>query len=139
MRAISEDMRVLARRRLKEAEVLLAAGEWSGAYYLAGYAIECALKACILKSVKKFHMPNKDKINKAWSHDLTALLKEANLTADQQIKAGTDPLFGRYWAVVKDWTETSRYETKSEQDAKELVQAVGARRSGVMTWVKTHW
>lgn len=132
-------MRVLAKRRLKEAEVLLAAGEWSGAYYLAGYAVECGLKACILKSVKKFHMPNKDMINKAWSHDLTALLKEANLTATQQIDAGIDPLFGRYWAVVKDWTEASRYETKSEQDAKELVKAVGARRSGVMSWVKTHW
>ncbi|MFF0489344.1 HEPN domain-containing protein [Nocardia sp. NPDC004068] len=128
----------MAKRRLREAEALIAAGEWSGAYYLAGYAVECALKACILKSIKKFHMPNKE-LSKSWTHDLTTLLKEANLVTAQQIKAGKDSRFGRNWAVVKDWTEASRYETKTEQDARELVEAISARRSGVMAWVKSHW
>ncbi len=31
---------------MRDAEVLLDAGQWSGAYYLAGYAVECGLKAC---------------------------------------------------------------------------------------------
>ena len=35
-----------------DARALLAAGCWAGAYYLAGYALECALKACILKFVE---------------------------------------------------------------------------------------
>lgn len=130
---------MLAERRLREADILLAAGEWSGAYYLAGYAVECAIKACILKHVQQFHMPDKDKINKAWSHDLTALLKEASLASEQQIEAGKDPLFGSYWAVAKDWTETSRYETVTEQDARDLVKVVGSSRSGVMRWLQTHW
>ncbi len=43
------DLQQLARARLREAEALLNAGEWSGAYYLAGYAVECGLKACIAK------------------------------------------------------------------------------------------
>jgi hypothetical protein len=42
-----ETMRKLAMARLAEARILLDAGEFSGAYYLAGYAIECAIKARI--------------------------------------------------------------------------------------------
>lgn len=49
-----QDLRELALLRLKEAQVLFANGCWSGAYYLAGYAIECALKACIAKKTERF-------------------------------------------------------------------------------------
>ena len=37
----------LAETRRTEALCLLAANLFCGAYYLAGYAIECGLKACI--------------------------------------------------------------------------------------------
>ena len=43
----------LAEVRVREAEALLAVGLWDGAYYLAGYAVECALKACILRLVEQ--------------------------------------------------------------------------------------
>jgi len=39
----------LANERLDEAKALLNLGKWGGAYYLAGYAVELALKACIIK------------------------------------------------------------------------------------------
>ncbi|MSU78452.1 MAG: HEPN domain-containing protein [Gemmataceae bacterium] len=39
----------LAQERVRDADSLLKAGQWSGAYYLAGYAVECGLKACIAK------------------------------------------------------------------------------------------
>ncbi len=39
----------LAEIRLKDAQALLGRKRWFGAYYLSGYAIECALKACLLK------------------------------------------------------------------------------------------
>ena len=39
----------LAEQRLVEAKVLLDEGHWDGAYYLAGYAVELALKACVIK------------------------------------------------------------------------------------------
>jgi hypothetical protein len=38
------DFQDLARIRLREAKALFDAGEFHGAYYLAGYSIECALK-----------------------------------------------------------------------------------------------
>ena len=41
------EFRELATLRLAEAKALLDAGLPDGAYYLAGYAVECGLKACI--------------------------------------------------------------------------------------------
>ncbi len=45
----------VAYQRLEEAEVLNNAGYYIGSVYLAGYSVECALKALILNSA-----PNKD-------------------------------------------------------------------------------
>ena len=39
----------LAKTRLNDSRALLGRKRWSGAYYLSGYAIECGLKACLLK------------------------------------------------------------------------------------------
>ncbi len=39
------ELQRLAKDRLLDAKALFAARRWSGAYYLAGYAVECALKA----------------------------------------------------------------------------------------------
>jgi HEPN domain-containing protein len=43
------DFQELAEERLEDARPLLDAGRFSGAYYLAGYAVECALQACIAR------------------------------------------------------------------------------------------
>src|SRR5689334_13393852 len=41
----------LAERWLVDADTLLNDRRWGAAYYLAGYAVECGLKACILGRV----------------------------------------------------------------------------------------
>jgi len=43
--------RQLAERWLEDARSLLDNHRWSAAYYLAGYAVECGLKACVLARV----------------------------------------------------------------------------------------
>jgi HEPN domain len=43
------DLRALATLRLSEARLLLNHRHWDGTYYLAGYAVEIAIKACIAK------------------------------------------------------------------------------------------
>jgi hypothetical protein len=43
------DFQKISRLRVKEAKALLDNGYPAGAYYLMGYAVECALKACIAK------------------------------------------------------------------------------------------
>jgi hypothetical protein len=57
------DFQQLAELRLREAEALLAAGLPDGAYHLAGYSVECALKACIAKRTQLHDFPEKKLVN----------------------------------------------------------------------------
>ena len=43
------DFQKLAEDRIADAGALFEAHRYDAAYYLAGYAVECALKACIAK------------------------------------------------------------------------------------------
>jgi len=54
-----KDLQELSRVRLKEATALMQAGFFDGAYYLAGYAVECAIKACIAKGTRRYEFPDK--------------------------------------------------------------------------------
>ena len=47
------DLQQLADDRVLDAEALLNAGRWAAAYYLSGYAVECALKARIARQTMK--------------------------------------------------------------------------------------
>src|SRR5439155_18484686 len=53
------DFHKLTEIRMREAKVLLARKCYEGAYYLAGYAVECALKACIAKRTQAHDFPPK--------------------------------------------------------------------------------
>lgn len=52
----------LTKSRLKEAKLLLDNDYYSGAYYLAGYSIEFALKACISKKIRQSEIPDKNSL-----------------------------------------------------------------------------
>jgi hypothetical protein len=58
------DFQKLTELRLNEANTLLGGKCYEGAYYLTGYAVECALKACIAKQTQQHDFPikNSDKI-----------------------------------------------------------------------------
>jgi HEPN domain-containing protein len=73
------DLKKLAQMRYEDANVLHAGKRYSGAYYLAGYAVECALKACIAGNVKKGDFPDRETVNKSWSHNLESLVGIAGL------------------------------------------------------------
>jgi HEPN domain-containing protein len=79
------DFQQLSELRLKEAKALLAAGFPEGAYYLAGYAVECALKACIARKTQEFDFPEKKRVNDSHTHDLGKLLVLAGLSEDLQL------------------------------------------------------
>lgn len=59
--------------RLKKVEVLLNNRQYSGAYYLSGYVVECALKACIARQTRKFDFPDKKTVVGSYTHDLKQL------------------------------------------------------------------
>ncbi len=129
----------LADIRVKEAEVLLKAKCYHGAYYLAGYALECTLKACIAKQIKAFDFPDRKLTNDSYTHDLTKLLLTAGLKQelDEQEKLNKD--FKLNWAVAIRWSEESRYEYAiGEQDAQNLCNAISDLSSGILPWLKKY-
>lgn len=133
------DLRKLAQLRLTEASLLLASGRPSGAYYLAGYAIECALKACIAKQFKRSEFPDKRMVNDSYTHDLVKLMRLGGLEPDLEATSSADPAFETYWAVTKDWSEESRYSFSSQLKARDLFEAISEPNHGVIQWVRTKW
>jgi HEPN domain-containing protein len=130
----------LARLRLREAQTLLKSKQWEGAYYLAGYAIECALKACIAKKTRRSDFPPRpDQIREIYVHDPSKLVKAAGLLEDLASKQEIDPEFKAKWNVVKDWSEDARYNEKSEKQASDLIRAIQDPTHGVLRWLRGHW
>lgn len=133
------DFQELAKVRLKEARALLDAGLSDGAYYLAGYAVECALKACIAKGTQRYEFPEKRKVDASYSHSLRELVKVANLEEARVDRANRDPDFRSSWDVAQTWSEQSRYRKHRREDVEVLLNAVANRRYGVISWIKAHW
>lgn len=136
---MAADLRDLAQARLSEAETLLTNGQPAGAFYLAGYAIECGLKACIARSFAQYVMPDKTLVTKAYTHSLEELIGLANLNADLRLEQHKDPAFAANWRTVLDWNEATRYEFYSTQDASDLIDAIKDPSHGVLQWISTRW
>ena len=110
-----------------------------GAYYLMGYAVECALKACIAKQIRRHDFPDKQLANEAYVHDLQRLLKLAGLETDFRSATRSSSTLEANWAVVKDWSEQSRYDLKiRESDARGMHSACTGR-NGILTWIRARW
>jgi len=134
------DLQLLSRLRRREARVLLNTNLPAGAYYLAGYSVECALKACIARATKRHDFPDKNLALESYTHDLTRLLRAAGLEREFDVDIAASPALDRNWAIVKDWKETSRYDATIDlTKARQLYEAASARRSGVLAWLRQHW
>jgi HEPN domain-containing protein len=133
------DLQALARVRLAEARVLLSADLPDGAYYLAGYAVECALKACIARGTQRYDFPEKQSVAASHTHNLKELINVANLEVARREQARSDPVFSDNWDFVKQWSEQSRYRRHSRDTAEALFEAVGSGKHGVIAWIKRHW
>ncbi|PJE51570.1 MAG: DNA-binding protein [Candidatus Yanofskybacteria bacterium CG10_big_fil_rev_8_21_14_0_10_36_16] len=134
------DFKKLALRRIREAITLFNNKEYSGAYYLAGYAVELALKACYCKNVKEKSFPPKKSVyQKLYSHDLNDLLSVSGIKWAFDKRAGKDKGFESNWSTVKDWTEESRYGICKKTDAEALINSIKDRRKGILVWIKKLW
>lgn len=133
------DLQKLTKLRLIETKILLEHKHYSGAYYLAGYSIECALKACIAKQVRKFDFPDKHLAHDSYTHDLQKLLKLAGLQPIHQRYCIENPIFKANWEVVKDWNEKSRYQKFGMQAANDLYLSIVDNENGILLWLEQHW
>jgi hypothetical protein len=134
-----KDLKALAVTRLREAKVLLANGEYSGAYYLAGYIVECALKACIAKQTRRYDFPDKNRADASWKHEPEPLVRAAGLQPSLDAESKADSRFRANRDVVKDWKANSRYFDWDQKEAEDMIRAVSENRHGVLPWLKRHW
>jgi HEPN domain-containing protein len=129
----------LSKVRLKEAKALLNLGMSDGAYYLAGYAVECGLKACIAKGTQRYDFPDKKKADSSYTHTLRDLVRVAGLEGERLKRASESKAFDNNWKDVDEWSERSRYERNTPEAAKGMLDAVSDRRDGVISWIKLYW
>ena len=137
------DLQTLADMRVRDAVALLAVGNHAGAYYLAGYAVECALKSCIAKQTRESDFPPDPKyVREIYVHDLSELLSKigVELKDDFDRERKRNAYFDSNWATVKDWSEDFRYSVAvSEKLARSLFEAVTNTKHGVLPWLMKRW
>ena len=134
------ELKRLADMRLRDAHVLLGARRYAGCYYLAGYAVECGLKACIAKTFSANTIPERRKVNSVYTHDLAGLVGVADLRGSFDTERDADPEFEAKWNVVKDWKPERRYLTRAtRQEAEDLYDAIADPQNGVFRWLQRHW
>src|SRR5258708_31060954 len=125
----------LARIRIRDVEALMKAQRYSAAYYLSGYVVECALKACISKKTKRFDFHDKNS-NRLYTHNLSELLAIIPLT--DELERATDGVKAR-WAIVKEWSESSRYGKVEGDRSQSIFASVSDPAEGVLTWLEHFW
>jgi hypothetical protein len=134
-----KDLQTLAETRLGDAQLLLQAGRYSAAYYLAGYAVELGIKARIAGVFQADMIPEKSFVNAVYSHKLDELVGLAGIKRQLQDDMRSDPVLSAAWGIASKWDETSRYEMWDQFAAASMLQAVGDENHGVLQWLKKHW
>jgi HEPN domain-containing protein len=130
------DLQRLAEERAVEAQLLLGAQKFCGAFYLAGYAMELGLKAVLAKRFKADEIPDRKLVQSIYSHNLEDLAVLAGLKP--QIDAQNEE-FAANWEVIRGWYEQSRYEIIDAERATLIVRAILDEVNGVFRWLRTIW
>lgn len=133
------DLQRLAQLRLDDAMLLLQNNKASSAYYLAGYSVELALKACAANLFQNDTIPDKNLVNALYTHSLENLMATSGLLPELNTAIKDDPVFGANWGIVTKWTESSRYDFWDTMAATTLLNAIINEEHGVFPWVKNHW
>jgi HEPN domain len=102
-------LRAIARARLRDAQILLRAKRFDGAYYLCGYTVELALKARICRTLKWSGFPETAQefhgLQSVRTHDLEILLRLSGV--EPRVKAK----YLKEWSVVLNWNPEKRYQS----------------------------
>ncbi|EDN65316.1 conserved hypothetical protein [Beggiatoa sp. PS] len=134
------ELKELAKLRLKEAETLFDAGLYDGAVYVCGYTIEFALKARICKLLDTNEYPSSGRLKSAYAvHDFEQLLFLSGL--QKRISLAHADLHTN-WSLIIPWSPEMRYQPKgtiSQNKAAEILNAVRDKPNGVLKWIMKYW
>ena len=122
MGTVRQDLRKIARARLKDSEVLHKNRRYDGAVYLCGYAVEMVLKNRICRTLKWTEFPpNSWRDYQSFrTHKLNILLTLSGM----ETKIKTQYL--SEWSVVETWNPEDRYEPipqKTRQDSLNMIES----------------
>lgn len=114
----ASELRSISTEWLDNAECLLANGRWRGAYDLAGYCVELALKARICEALGWTEY--REGLDGMKTHHLETLVQFTGREADIKTNHFAN------WAIVVRWNPEACYQEvrHTENDAKELIAAV---------------
>jgi hypothetical protein len=132
-------LETVAQCKFDDSLLLFEHGRFSNSFYLAGYAIECALKACIARQLLPETIPDKSFVNAFYTHKFDALIGLAGLRNELRVRQDADQTFQANWGLASEWSPDVRYEPVDRSMANLMVIAVGDERHGVLPWIKTYW
>jgi hypothetical protein len=129
-----------SRLRRKDAEFLQRSARWNGAIYLAGYAIECSLKALICYGEDKDNLKDttlfKQGVQGADWHNLWILYRATPLSFRDAFEHDPTNTLKNAWAtVVRLWQKDHlRYGHKlgDEKECKQFFEAVKALQAFIL-------
>ena len=127
-------LRRLAETRLREARALAHEGHHQGAIYLAGYAVECWLKAVIC------HTLDWEGLHETFrTHDLKSLLLHSGLfrriVSEPRVHSSFNKIVGMW---PRDGGVELRYrdpQSYSEEQANVFLHWVDGKTEGVVPWL----
>jgi hypothetical protein len=139
------ELQQLTEDRIQDAQALIRGKRWSFAYHVAGYAVECAWKSCLL--ARMIHtgwvFEEKAKIDECLTHDFERLVRIAGLTdelhASLKATSASGGAFAKNWETVNEWRVTDRYGSKTRSEALILLKAIIDEPDGVLPWIKKFW
>lgn len=133
------EFRQLSELRLAEAKLLLDHEKWCGAYYLAGYAVELALKECVISRLLATDaFPEKRFSESCYTHSIKQLIALVKLTDAFETAVGADSTLEIHRRLVYEWSEEKRYHRISQFEAESLYRAVTDPDHGVLPWITTN-
>lgn len=138
---VKSDLCKIADERAKDIDVLIKNRRYSAAYYLSGYIIETALKACIAGKTRKNQFPDKETVDASYTHDLDKLMGIAELRPYlyAEFKTNNNATLERYWALVSQWSEKARYLRHTRLETLDLYEAIMDVHNGLYQWIKQYW
>lgn len=140
------DIITLAGEKILDAQCLLDAGRFDGAYYMAGYNVELLLKAKVCKTLgidNFFDFGNRAKLLKDEAnisrtyrvHDLDQLMILSGIFSRFESEITTNIDFRAAWSIIKDWNEGHRYLTgKTQIDVQDLLTSINKFQQ----WIQNH-
>jgi hypothetical protein len=103
----SADLKRLAWEHLEDAKALLVTERFAGAIYLAGYALECAVKFRICETLGWLVFPPDGGHQALKSHNLNFLLNYSGKFLEVQKKHLS------VWQVAETWSPEMRYDRRT--------------------------